>query len=118
MTRANAVKLMLGLLSAEVLSAFELSMLYAALKAMIADFGNPGAVGWVMTSFFLASAVSAAICGRLGDIFGRKRALMVVIALSLVGSLIAAFSSTLEWVIVGRVAQCRAGAVVLPCRLL
>ncbi|HLS97612.1 MAG: MFS transporter [Porticoccaceae bacterium] len=115
MTRANAVKLMLGLLSAEVLSAFELSMLYAALKAMIADFGNPEAVGWVMTSFFLASAVSAAICGRLGDIFGRKRVLMVVIALSIVGSLIAAFSSTLEWVIVGRVVQGTAGAVFPLC---
>lgn len=115
MTRSTAVKLMLGLLSAEILSAFELSMLYAALRAMIRDFGNPEAVGWVMTSFFLASAVSAAICGRLGDIFGRKRVLLVVVFLSIIGSLIAAFSDTLSGVIVGRVIQGTAGAIFPLC---
>lgn len=115
LTRSNAVKLMLGLLAAEILSAFELSMLYAALRSMIADFGNPEAVGWVMTSFLLASAVSAAICGRLGDIFGRKRVLLAVIVFSIIGSLIAGFASTIGWVVVGRVIQGTAGAIFPLC---
>lgn len=112
---SNAIKLMLGLLTAEILSAFELSMLYAALRVMIDDFGNAEAVGWVMTSFFLASAVSAAICGRLGDIFGRKKVLLAVIFFSIIGSLIAAFSTTLEGVILGRVIQGTAGAIFPLC---
>ena len=112
---AWAIKLMLALWCAEILSAFELSMLYAALRFMIADFGDPEAVGWVMTSFLLTSAVSAAICGRLGDLFGRQRVLLIVIALSIIGSLIAAFSSTLEGVIVGRVIQGTAGAIFPLC---
>lgn len=115
LTRANALKLMAGLLAAEVLSAFELSMLYAALRFMISDFGSAEAVGWVMTSFFLASAVSAAICGRLGDIFGRKKVLLIVIFFSIIGSLIAAFSTTLEGVILGRVIQGTAGAIFPLC---
>lgn len=41
--------LLLALFSAEVLAAFELAMLYPALKVMVADFGDVEAVGWVMT---------------------------------------------------------------------
>ncbi|MDB6060343.1 MAG: transporter [Verrucomicrobiaceae bacterium] len=112
---AHAWKLMLALLAAEILSAFELSMLYAALRSMIGDFGNPTAVGWVMTSFLLASAVSAAICGRLGDMFGRQRVLLVVIVFSIAGSLVAGFATTIGMVVLGRVIQGTAGAIFPLC---
>lgn len=107
--------LVTALVAAEILSAFELSMLYAALRYLIDEFGNPERVGWIITCFLLASAVSAAICGRLGDIFGRQRVLLVVIAFSVVGSLISGFSVTLAGVIFGRVIQGTAGAIYPLC---
>lgn len=100
---------------AEILSAFELSMLYSSLRFLIEDFGNPAAVGWIITSFLLASAAAAAICGRLGDMFGRRRVLLIVIAASVVGSLISGFSTTLAGVIAGRVIQGAAGAIFPLC---
>lgn len=107
--------LLLALITAEILSAFELSMLYSALRYLIEDFGSPEAVGWIITSFLLASAVSAAICGRLGDMFGRKKVLLAVIAVSVAGSLISGFSSSLGGVIAGRVIQGAAGAIFPLC---
>lgn len=107
--------LLLTLFAAEVLSAFELSMLYPALKPMIAEFGNAQAAGWVMTSFFIASAVFAALCGRLGDLLGRKRLLQVVIILSIVGSLISGLSSSLAGLLVGRIIQGSSGAIFPLC---
>lgn len=111
----NRLRLLTALMVAEILSAFELSMLYAALRFLIEDFGDPVAVGWIITSFLLASAVAAAICGRLGDMFGRQRVLLAVIAVSIVGSLISGFSSTLGGVIAGRVIQGAAGAIFPLC---
>lgn len=114
-TRSMAIKMMAALLAAEVLSAFELSMLYSALRFMIADFGSPEQVGWVMTSFLLSSAVSAAICGRLGDLYGRKKVLLVVVGISIIGSLIAGFSNSIEGVVCGRIIQGMAGAIFPLC---
>ncbi len=109
------VKLMLVLLLAEVLATIEITMVYSALRYMVEDFGSPGAVGWVITSFLLGSAVSAAIGGRLGDIYGRKPILLIAIAGSVVGSFIAGSSTTLAGVIIGRTLQGSAGAILALC---
>lgn len=111
----NRLQLMLALVAAEILSTFELAMIYAALRFMIEDFGSPVAVGWIITSFLLASAVAAALCGRLGDMYGRKRILLCVITLSIIGSLIAGFTGSLAGVVIGRTIQGSAGAVLPLC---
>ncbi len=115
MPKKNTLTFLGALVAAEILSAFELSMLYSALRYLIEDFGNPEAVGWIITSFLLASAVSAAICGRLGDMFGRRQVLLAVIAVSVAGSLISGFSSSLAGVVAGRIIQGAAGAIFPLC---
>lgn len=104
-----------ALVVAEILSAFELSMLYAAVRQLVADFGDPVAVGWIITSFLLMSAVSAAICGRFGDMFGRARMLVIIVVLSIVGSLVAGFAAGIGGVILGRVIQGTSGAIYPLC---
>jgi MFS family permease len=108
-------RLMTALMCAEVLSAFEISMLYAAVRQLVADFGDPVVVGWIITSFLLMSAVAAAICGRLGDMFGRQRLLLFIVSLSIVGSLIAGFAGGVAGVILGRVVQGTSGAIYPLC---
>lgn len=109
------MKVMVAMIAAEILATFEITMVYAALRYLVQDFGSPDAVGWAITSFFLASAVSAAICGRLGDMYDRKLVLLIVIALSITGSLIAGLSSSLTGVVVGRTIQGSAGAILPLC---
>jgi MFS family permease len=53
----------------------------------------------------LTSAGAAAIGGRLGDLYGRSRVLIVTIVVALVGSTTALFARTLEWIIMGRALQ-------------
>lgn len=108
-------KLTSAMIAAEVLSTFETAMIFAALRFMIEDFGSPGAVGWTITSFLLAASVSAAIFGRLGDMYDRRKMLLLVIGFSIVGSVIAGSASTLAGVIVGRIIQGGAGAVFPLC---
>lgn len=109
------VKVMLAMVAAEILATVEITMIYAALRYMVQDFGSPDAIRWTITGFLLAAAVSAALFGRLGDMYDRKRLLLLVIMLSIVGSLIAGTFSTLAGVVVGRTIQGCAGAVFPLC---
>jgi MFS family permease len=68
---------------------------------------------WVVTSTLLASAVITPIAGRLGDMYGKRRIVLVLIATLVLGSVIAALSPGIVGVVVGRTLQ---GAVtgVIP----
>ncbi|EFL23263.1 membrane transporter [Streptomyces himastatinicus ATCC 53653] len=60
---------------------------------------------WVVTSTLLAGAVSTPVMGRLGDMFGKRRMLMVALTLLVVGSLTCAVTSELVVMVVGRAIQ-------------
>ena len=60
---------------------------------------------WVLTSTLLAAAISTPISGRLGDMYGKRRIVMVLLACMIVGSVVCALSTTLIPMIVGRVLQ-------------
>lgn len=60
---------------------------------------------WVVTITLLVAAVATPISGRLGDMYGKRRVAMVLLALLIVGSLIAALSGSIVGVIIGRALQ-------------
>ncbi|CAL9434099.1 MFS transporter [Streptomyces sp. enrichment culture] len=66
---------------------------------------TPSNATWVMTSTLLSGAVATPIMGRLGDLFGKRRMLIVSLSVMVVGALISAFSDALLPVIVGRTLQ-------------
>ena len=68
---------------------------------------------WVVTSTLLAAAVMTPIAGRLGDMYGKRRIVLVLLGLLVAGSVIAAVSTGIIGVIIGRTLQ---GAVtgVIP----
>ncbi|MDX3225544.1 MFS transporter [Streptomyces sp. ME19-01-6] len=60
---------------------------------------------WVITATLLAGAVSTPVMGRLGDMFGKRRMLMVALGLLVVGSLVCAVTSELVVMVIGRTIQ-------------
>src|SRR5690606_12545265 len=55
-----------ALVLAEITSAFEVSMIFAAMPRFVRVFGDPLAAGWILTGCLLVSSVAAALCARLG----------------------------------------------------
>lgn len=49
---------------------------------------SQAAASWLVTATMLVGAVSAPIFGRPGDLFGRRRVLLVVLGLMLAGSVL------------------------------
>jgi EmrB/QacA subfamily drug resistance transporter len=74
---------------------------------------SESAVGWLLTAFLLSASVATPIIGRLGDMYGKERLLLMVLAMLAVGTLISAVASSLWAMLVGRVIQ-GAGAGIFP----
>lgn len=68
-------------------------------------------VTFVLTAFLVSASIATPIIGRLGDIFGKERMLLITLIFFAAGSLVAALSHSIGMLIAGRVIQGVAGAV-------
>ncbi|MYX46163.1 MFS transporter, partial [Streptomyces sp. SID89] len=66
---------------------------------------SPSNATWVLTSTLLSGAVATPIMGRLGDLYGKRRMLILSLAVMVVGALVSAFTSALLPMIAGRTLQ-------------
>ncbi|KHK98788.1 MFS transporter [Microbacterium mangrovi] len=73
---------------------------------------DPTDTTWAVTATLLAAAVATPTVGRLGDMFGKRRMLLISVALLVVGSVIGALSTALVPLVVGRVFQGLAAGVI------
>lgn len=74
---------------------------------------SPSNASWAVTSTLLAAAVATPISGRLGDMFGKRRVLLVCLVLLTTGSVVVALTSQVGWVVLGRSLQ-GASSSILP----
>ena len=89
-------------------------MAIPALPTIRQDFGtDSSAIAWVMSGFFIASAIFTGIMGRFGDMFGQRRILLVTIGVYGLGSLGCALSPNLVTLVISRVIM-GAGAGMIP----
>lgn len=66
---------------------------------------SAGSAAWVVTANLLAAAVLTPTLGRLGDLHGRRPVMVGVLVVVLVGSVLAATTSSLPLLLVARVLQ-------------
>ncbi|WP_016744856.1 MFS transporter [Rhizorhabdus wittichii] len=108
-------KLLSALILADCTAGIETTLVLTALAKLAVTFGDPAGVSWLLTGYLLMAAASAALAPGLGDALGRKRVLLIVLMLCLVGSVVSAVSTNLSWVIAGRVLQGCSGALLPLC---
>ena len=78
---------------AELSATFEGAMVYAALPKLMREFGDPATVGWLVTGHLLVAAGASVVAGRLGDIWGRQRMILAMLAIATLGSLISVLAT-------------------------
>jgi EmrB/QacA subfamily drug resistance transporter len=76
--------------------------------------GSYADLQWITAAYTLAMAVGLLTGGRLGDMFGRKRMLLIGAAGFTVASVLCAAAPTVEFLIGSRALQGALGAVMLP----
>jgi EmrB/QacA subfamily drug resistance transporter len=68
-------------------------------------------VAWLLTGYLLSASVGTSILGRLGDMYGKERLLLLTLVLLAFGTLVSALSTSLEVMVVGRIIQGAGGGI-------
>lgn len=88
-----------------LLAALNQTVLSTALPTIVGELHGVDHMTWVITSYILASTIVMPLYGRLSDLLGRRPVLVTAISLFVIGSVVGAIASNIEWLIVGRVVQ-------------
>jgi EmrB/QacA subfamily drug resistance transporter len=75
-----------GLMVAMMLASLDQTIMATALPSVASDLGGISSYAWVFASYLLCSTVTVPIYGKLSDVHGSRRLIMVAIVIFLVGS--------------------------------
>ena len=90
------------------------SMIVPVLATIQTEFDtDQTTVTWVLTGYLLSASIATPLLGRIGDVVGKTRMLVITLGALVVGSLLAALAPSIGWLIFARVVQ-GAGGGVLP----
>jgi MFS family permease len=103
---------------AQLMVVLDATIVNIALPSAQADLGfSNGSRQWIVTGYALAFGSLLPLGGRIGDVYGRKRAL-VVGSLGFAGaSALGGAAQSFEWLLAARVLQGMFGALLAPSAL-
>jgi MFS family permease len=82
------------------------TMVLPAIPDFIRDFNiSYNTSSWILSSYLIAGAVMTPIAGRLSDIYGKKKILLIVMSVYSTGILAGGFANSIEFMLVARAAQ-------------
>jgi len=82
------------------------TMLIPAIPDLIKDFHVSYSMSsWILTSYLIAGAVMTPIAGKLSDIYGRKKILLIIMVIYAIGVSMAGFASDIYSMIFARIIQ-------------
>ncbi len=113
--RRRAVTLALVLVTA--LASFESTVVSTAMPTIIGDLGGLPLYSWVFSIYLLTSTVMMPVYGRLADIYGRRRILLVAIAVFLSGAVACGLARSMPRLILARGLQGLGAAGLVPVAL-
>jgi MFS family permease len=98
---------MLGILSClGLIVMFDETMILPAIPDFIRDFNiSYSTSSWLLSAYIISAAVMTPIGGRLSDIYGKKRILLIVMAIYIAGLIAGRFAHSIEFMLMARAAQ-------------
>ncbi|TBR11131.1 MAG: MFS transporter [Candidatus Nitrosotenuis sp.] len=82
------------------------TMILPAIPDFIKDFNiTYNTSSWILSSYLIAGAVATPIVGKLSDVYGKKRMLLIVMAVYSAGILVGGFANSLWFMLAARIAQ-------------
>jgi MFS family permease len=82
------------------------TMLLPAIPDIIRDFDiSYSASSWILSAYLISGAVATPIFGKLSDIYGRKRMVMIILIIYIVGIFSGGISSDITFLVISRVIQ-------------
>jgi EmrB/QacA subfamily drug resistance transporter len=94
-----------GLLTGLLLGALDQTIVATAGPTIISDLGGLSVYAWVFSAYILTQTVSMPIFGKLSDLYGRRKFLVLGIAIFMAGSVLSGAAQTIDQLIIFRAIQ-------------
>ncbi|PGZ97777.1 MFS transporter [Bacillus pseudomycoides] len=107
-------KVMISLMLMTFLSAVEGTIVSTAVPRITSELSGVELVSWVYAIYMLATAVSTPIYGKLADLFGRKKVLLIGATIFLIGSTLCGLATSMGQLILFRALQGLGAGAVMP----
>ncbi|MBD7918949.1 MFS transporter [Cellulomonas sp. Sa3CUA2] len=105
-----------ALLPALAVCVLPFSIMQSAVSPLLGTFGERLGVDqagtmWIFTAFLLSATVTTPVLGRLGDLHGKRRWMLIVVVVQVVGTVACAVAGDLATMLLGRALQGTGGAL-------
>lgn len=109
-SHAQVVRVLWGILPCMFLAAMDQTVVVPAVPAIAADLDGFGDLAWIVSSYLLTATAATPIYGKLSDIYGRRRLLLIGISLFGLASILCALAHSLVLLVAARALQGLGGA--------
>ena len=107
-----------ALLLVTALASLESTVVSTAMPTIIGELRGLPVYSWVFSAYLLAATVTMPIYGRLADLYGRRRIMLIAIALFVAGAATCAAAQTMTQLIAARVLQGLGAGGLMPVALI
>jgi EmrB/QacA subfamily drug resistance transporter len=109
-THKQILKVLSGILLCIFLAAIDQTVVIPAVPAIAADLDGFGHLAWIISAYLLTSTAMTPIYGKLSDIYGRRKLLLVGLTIFAAASVLCALAQTLPELVAARALQGIGGA--------
>jgi MFS family permease len=97
----------LAILSSTLLTVFfSETMLLPAIPEIIQDFNIPyGTAAWIFSAYLIVAAVMTPVAGRLSDLYGKKKVLLILLTIYIAGLTAGGFANNISFLLATRLIQ-------------
>ncbi|MDB5160744.1 MAG: yusP/MdtP-like protein [Candidatus Saccharibacteria bacterium] len=99
------ILIMLAVCAGMLLAALDQTIVSTALPRIVSELHGLKELSWVVTAYLLTSTITVPISGKLSDIYGRKRLLLIGIGIFVGGSMLSGLSQNMTELIAFRAVQ-------------
>jgi EmrB/QacA subfamily drug resistance transporter len=109
-THRQVLRVLSGILLCIFLAAIDQTVVIPAVPAIAADLNGFNHLAWIISAYLLTSTAMTPIYGKLSDIYGRRKLLLVGLAIFAVASVLCAMAGSLMQLVAARALQGVGGA--------
>ncbi|EKN70101.1 permease, MDR related protein [Neobacillus bataviensis LMG 21833] len=107
-----------GLVITTLISALDANIMQTASPTIVKQLGGMELFAWIFVVYMLASTVTVPLYGKLSDMYGRKKLLMISVGLFTLGSILCGIANSMEMLIVFRGIQGLGAGGMVPLSMI
>jgi EmrB/QacA subfamily drug resistance transporter len=104
--------IMISVMAALFLVALDQTIIATALGKIVEDFNAFSSLSWIVTAYLITTTLTVPIAGKFSDLFGRRRILLIGVAVFVGASLMSGLSSNVTELIAWRAVQGIGGGII------